>query len=147
MVSLANLDVGGLFSGIGSLAKDLRTTFTGKEPLDATKAAELALKVQELESNVEQARISVMIAEASSADKWTSRARPAFMYVFYLVIIILVLGAPFMGIFFPSQMQQFYINVASGFEAIPDIMWQTFGVGFVGYSLARSYDKKIINSK
>jgi len=147
MVSLANLDVGGLFSGIGSLAKDLRTAFTGKEPLDATKAAELALKVQELESNVEQARISVMIAEASSADKWTSRARPAFMYVFYLVIIILVLGAPFMGIFFPSQMQQFYINVASGFEAIPDIMWQTFGVGFVGYSLARSYDKKIINSK
>ncbi len=112
-ISLANLDVGGLFSGIGTLAKDLRTAFTGKEPIDANKAAELAMKVQELETAVEQSRISVMVAEASSQDKWTSRARPGFMYLFYLVVICLVIVAPFMGIFFPVQMQQFYPNVAN----------------------------------
>jgi len=140
-ISLANLDIGGVFSGIGQLAKDLRTAFTGKEPIDATRAAELALKVQELESSVEQARISVMVAEASSGDKWTSRARPGFMYLFYAVVVALVLLAPFMGIFFPAQMAQFYSNVAAGFQAIPDIMWQTFGVGYLGYVAARQYGK------
>lgn len=141
-ISLANLDVGGLFSGIGTLAKDLRTAFTGKEPIDSNKAAELAMKVQELEAAVEQSRLSVMVAEASSADKWTSRARPGFMYLFYLVVICLVIVAPFMGIFFPVQMQQFYTNVANGFKAIPDIMWQTFGVGYLGYVGARTFEKK-----
>lgn len=140
-ISLANLDIGGVFSGIGQLAKDLRVAFTGKEPISADRAAELALKVQELETSIEQSRISVMIAEASSSDKWTSRARPGFMYLFYAVVTVLVILAPFMGIFFPDQMKQFYANVAEGFEAIPDIMWQTFGVGYLGYVAARQYGK------
>ena len=140
-ISLANLDVGGIFSGIGTLAKDLRTAFTGKEPLDANKAAELALKVQELESNIEQARISIMVAEASSSDKWTSRARPGFLYLFYLVVIVLALAAPFMGIFFPAQMSQFYVNVKAGFEAVPEAMWWTFTTGYLGYVGARQYGK------
>lgn len=147
MVSLANVDVGGIFSGLGTLAKDLRTAFTGKEPIDATKAAELALKVQELESRVEEGRVSIIVAEASSPDKWTSRARPSFMYVFYLVVIILVLAAPFVGVFFPAQMETFYVNVASGFKAIPDAMWTTFGIGYLGYSASRSYDKMKGTSK
>ena len=146
-ISLANLDIGGLFAGVGTLAKDIRTAVTGKEPLDANKAAELALKIQELESNIEQARISVMLAEASSSDKWTSRARPGFLYLFYLVVVVLVVFAPLLGVFFPEEMAQFYLNVASGFKAIPDIMWQTFGVGFIGYSAARSYDKMKGTSK
>jgi len=139
--SLANVDVGGIFSGIGQLAKDLRTAFTGQEPLDANKAAELALKVQELEGSIEQARISIMVAEASSSDKWTSRARPGFLYLFYLVVIVLALAAPFMGIFFPTQMSQFYINVKAGFEAVPEAMWWTFTTGYLGYVGARQYGK------
>lgn len=140
-LSFAEINLGSVFSGIGELAKSLRVAFTGKEPISADKAAELALKVQELETSIEQSRISVMIAEASSTDKWTSRARPGFMYLFYAVVACLVLLAPFVGIFYPLQMQQFYTNVAAGFEAIPDIMWQTFGVGFIGYSAARTYEK------
>ncbi len=139
--SLANVDVGGIFSGIGQLAKDLRTAFTGQEPLDANKAAELALKVQELEGSIEQARISIMVAEASSADKWTSRARPGFLYLFYLVVVVLALGAPFVGIFFPAQMSQFYVNVKAGFEAVPEAMWWTFTTGYLGYVGARQYGK------
>lgn len=139
--SLANVDVGSLFSGIGTLAKDLRTAFTGQEPLDANKAAELALKVQELEGSIEQARISIMVAEASSSDKWTSRARPGFLYLFYLVVVVLALAAPFMGIFFPAQMSQFYVNVKAGFEAVPEAMWWTFTTGYLGYVGARQYGK------
>jgi len=136
-----NIDVGTVFSGLGTLAKDLRTAITGKEPIDAAKAAELAVQVQELESKVELARVSIMVAEASSADPWTSRARPAFMWVFYLVVISLVLIAPLVGVFFPPQMNQFYVNVAAGFKAIPEAMWATFTVGYLGYVGARQYGK------
>lgn len=136
-----NIDVGTLFGGIGTLAKDIRTAITGKEPIDATRAAEIALKVEELNAKIEESRVSVMLAEASSTDKWTSRARPGFLYLFYVVVAVLVILAPFVGVFNPVAMGLFYSNVASGFAAIPDIMWQTFGVGYLGYTAARQYGK------
>ncbi len=46
---------GNLLQGAGQLAKDLRTAITGKEPIDATKAAELAMQVQALENALTQA--------------------------------------------------------------------------------------------
>lgn len=135
------IDVGSAVAGLGSLAKDLRTAITGKEPLDVNKAAEIAYKVEELGAAIDKTRISIMLAEASSTDPWTSRARPGFMYVFYAVILSLVLLAPFMGIFFQAQMTQFYVNVAAGFKAIPDAMWATFTTGYLGYTAARQYGK------
>lgn len=140
-ISFAEVDIGGLFSGIGQLAKDLRTAFTGKEPIDSTKAAELALKVQELETQIEQARMNAIIAEASSSDPWTSRARPSFMYVFYFLLIMLVVVAPLVGVFFPAAMNQFYANVKQGFDAVPEAMWWTFTTGYLGYTAARQYGK------
>lgn len=141
---LANIAGGGVkesLEGIGSLAKDIRAAITGKEPIDATKAAELALKAQELENAVEVARTNIIIAEASSSDKWTSRARPSFMYVFYLIIIVLGVLTPMIGIFFPLQMKQFYVNVTEGFKAIPDIAWEVFCIGYLGYTTARQWGK------
>ena len=140
-LSLANIDIGNAFSSLGTLAKDIRTAITGKEPLDANKAAELALKVQEMETTLETTRLSVMVAEASSADPWTSRARPSFLYLFYSVVACLVIIAPALGVFFPEGVKQFYTNVESGFKAVPDIMWQTFGIGYLGYTAARQYGK------
>lgn len=141
MINLANIDVGGVLSGAGEFLKSLRAAITGKEPLDANKAAELALKAQELEAQLESTKLSIAVAEASSQDKWTSRARPSFMYVFYFLLISLVIVAPFIGVFFPAQMTQFYVNVAAGFKAVPDAMWATFAAGYLGYVGARQYGK------
>jgi len=140
-ISLANIDVGGVLSGIGILARDLRTAITGKEPISADKAAELSLKIQEMETDIETTRLSVMIAEASSQDKWTSRARPSFLYMFYFILGALVIIAPFVGVFFPAGMSQFYVNVKVGFEAIPEPMWWVFCTGYLGYTAARQYGK------
>jgi hypothetical protein len=81
-----------------------------------------------------------IIAEANSTDKWTSRARPSFMYVMYCIILASI---P-MGIltaFNPLAAT----NIITGFKAwlgaIPDSMWALFGTGYVGYSVSRSYDK------
>ena len=139
-ISLTNLDIGGLFTGVGRLARDIRVAITGKEPISADKAAELSLKIQELETNIETARISVMQAEASSSDKWTSRARPGFLYVVYIYI----LAAFPMGIlfaFYPNEARAIVIGVGEWLKAIPDAMWTLFGAGYLGYVGARSYDK------
>jgi hypothetical protein len=88
-----------------------------------------------------EARMSAITAEASSADPWTSRARPTFLYVFYLIILALVLLAPVIGVFFPAQMALFFGNVAAGFKAIPDALWQTFAAGYLGYSAVRTVEK------
>lgn len=137
-ISLANLDVGGIFSGLGTLAKDLREAFTGD--ISAEKKAELAMKVQELEHQVEIARISVMTAEAQSSDKWTSRARPAFLYVVYTYLV----AAFPMGVLFAVSPES-ALNVTSGVKswlaAIPPDMWVLMGAGYLGYAGVRTYEK------
>lgn len=142
MLSLSNIDIGSVFTGIGTLAKDLRTAITGKAPLDATKAAELEMKAAELEAAIEQARLSVMVAEATSIDPWTSRARPAFLYVVY---IMLLASIP-MGIAHainPAVAKDVAIGFGAWLEAIPGDLYALFGAGYLGYAAVRTYDKKI----
>jgi len=135
-----NIDVGSVMSGAGQLFKDLRTAITGKEPIDGNKAAELAIKVQQMEADLEKARMSVVLAEASSTDPWTSRARPMFMYVIY----ILILSSIPMGIVF-SINPGLANNIVAGFgmwlKAIPSDLYALFGAGYLGYGAFRTVDK------
>jgi len=86
-------------------------------------------------------RYEAITSEAKSADPFTSRARPSFMYVFYTVILSLTIFAPILGLINADAMHLFFTNVKMGFEAIPDIMWNTFLMGYVGYTLSRTYEK------
>lgn len=86
--------------------------------------------------------IRAITTEAQSADPWTSRARPTFMYVFYGLIVSLVVIAPALGIAAPDQMSQFFANVKAGFEAIPEALWWTFSAGYLGYTGARTFEKR-----
>ena len=98
---------------------------------------------QEGELKELEARMSVMVEEAKSQDPWTSRARPTFMYVIY----IMILAAVPMGIVSAIN-HQIAVEVATGMQAwlaaIPDGLWATFGIGYTGYAIARSQDKKNI---
>lgn len=136
-----NIDVGQAVSGLGTLAKSIREAITGEAIIDPNKRAELLAKAQELETQLETTRLSIMVAEASSGDKWTSRARPIFLYCFYCILISLIIVAPTIGVIFPVQMQQFFINVKYGFDAIPEPLWWTFTTGYLGYSGFRQYGK------
>ena len=85
-------------------------------------------------------RMDAIIMEAKSADPWTSRARPSFMYVVYTFI----LAALPMGIVFaawPENAQAIVDGVHAWLEAIPPGMWATFTAGYLGYTRARSDDK------
>jgi len=112
--------------------------------MDKVQAAQFQLEYQKEAQAMDMAELdmakSTIIAEAQSSDKWTSRARPSFMYVMYCIILASI---P-MGIITAIN-PQVAINISTGFKswlaAIPDSMWALFGTGYVGYSVSRSYDK------
>lgn len=112
---------------------------------DEQQKAKLVLA--EMDFKKFEAQIAVMVAEAKSNDKWTSRARPSFLYVIYTMI----LAAIPMGIVYAVSPETAE-NVATGMKewlgAIPDYLWGVFGVGYTGYVAGRSFDKsKILNGK
>ena len=112
---------------------------------DANIAAQAKVEMMKLAQAGEfkelDLRYQAINTEGASADKWTSRARPSFMYVFYIILLVLILIAPFVGVFAPTQMNRFFSNVGAGFKAIPDSLYTLFGSGYLGYSAARSYEK------
>lgn len=131
--------------GLGSLfdfgAKIIDKVVPDKEA--AEKAKIELLKVQQ-EGGLKELELSMsaILAEANSQDRWTSRARPTFLYVFYFILIAMIFIGPLVGVFRPQEMAMFYANVAKGFEAIPEALWWTFSAGYLGYTGARTWEKK-----
>jgi hypothetical protein len=111
---------------------------------DPAKQAEAELRLIELNKNGElrdlEVRLSAIIEEAKSADPWTSRSRPSFLYVIYLMILASI---P-MGILH-SISPETSVSIAEGMRSwlnsIPEALWTLFGAGYLGYTTARSYDK------
>jgi hypothetical protein len=87
-----------------------------------------------------QIQIAAILAEAQSADPWTSRARPSFLYVMYAVI----LWAMPMGIiasFRPDMARDIAAGMNGYLAGIPDALWGLFGTGYLGYTAARQWGK------
>lgn len=85
-------------------------------------------------------QLSAIIAEAQSADPWTSRARPSFLYVVY----ILLLAAIPMGVltvFNPGAAEQLTLGFKAWLGAIPDSILTLFGTVMTGYVVGRSWEK------
>jgi len=130
---------------IGSILELGREVLNRAIPDPAVRAqAELELLKLQQEGDLRDldVRMRAIVEEAKSADPWTSRARPSFLYVFYTVILGMSVLAPLMGVFYPDSMDLFFANVGKGFAAIPEELWWTFTVGYLGYAGARSYDKR-----
>lgn len=107
----------------------------------AKAKAELFEMQQRGELEELETRMSAILAEARSSDPWTSRARPSFLYVVYAMILASIpMGV--LHAFAPDVA----VNVATGMKhwlaAIPEEMWWLFGVGYTGYTAARSADKR-----
>ena len=112
------------------------------DPVQAAEA-KLALAKADRDGDLEEVRVglSAILVEGGSADPWTSRARPMFLYVVY----ILILSAIPMGIV--SAINPLVAaNITAGFkgwlDAIPEPMLALFGTVMLGYTISRSWDKK-----
>lgn len=85
-------------------------------------------------------QLKAIVAEANSTDPWTSRARPSFLYVIY---IMLLMGIPmgFVAAFRPEVALAVAAGMKAWLAAIPDSLYTLFGVGYLGYTGARTVDK------
>jgi hypothetical protein len=108
----------------------------------AREQAKLALMQAENQQLLEELKLqlSVILAEAQSPDPWTSRARPTFLYLIYVIIATEVVGS-IVGIWFPDQVFQAAKNLKDLLAAIPSDLWWLFGAGYLGYTGARSFEK------
>ncbi len=111
---------------------------------DPKQRDEAKLKLLELQQNGEIAYLknqsANIRAEAKSLDPYTSRARPTFLYVMYLMLIMCMAGS-IIGIWYPGEMAQAADNIGYLFGAIPDALYTLFGAGYLGYTGARTVDK------
>lgn len=86
------------------------------------------------------ASLSAIVTEAQSTDPWTNRARPSFLYVVYA----LLLASIPMGLVYAANPETAKL-ITEGFRAwlaaIPEPIIQLFGIGYLGYTGARSFDK------
>lgn len=88
-----------------------------------------------------QAQLSAILAEANSADPWTSRARPTFLYVVYVMILISI-PMGLLSAFKPDMALAVAAGMQAWLAAIPDPLYALFGVGYLGYTGARMLEKK-----
>ena len=124
---------------IGPLASLIDKLIPDKEARARAKLELLALEgTQEL--RVIETRLSAILAEAQSHDPWTSRARPSFLYVIY----ILILWALPMGVI-AALSPDTARNIAAGMDAylggLPEPLYALFGTGYLGYTAARQWGK------
>ena len=94
---------------------------TQRDQIEAAQAEALA--------QVQSANIT---AETKSEDAYVRRARPTFLYV-------MILGIAFSIIIFPILNLLTHKGLAM--VPIPDAYLELFGVGFLGYTGARSWEK------
>lgn len=130
----------GILDGIiGPVAAIIDKIIPDPQARDAAKLKLLELQgTQQLDQI--RTQISAIVAEAQSADPWTSRARPSFLYVMYT----LLLWAIPMGLIAAVQ-PQMAKDIAAGMNAylagIPEPLYALFGTGYLGYTVARSWGK------
>lgn len=127
---------GGLFGFLGTALDKIFP-----DPAEAAKAKAALLQAEQDGRLKEmQVQLSAIIAEGQSADPWTSRARPGFLYVMY----VMILWSIPMGIIsaISPDIAGHIINGMTGYlSAIPEPLYVLFGTGYLGYTAARQWGK------
>jgi len=104
--------------------------------------AQLELLALQQSGELENVKIqlSAIIAEAQSSDPWTSRARPSFLYVVY-VLLLWSIPMGVLTIFKPDAAASFTSGFGLWMNAIPEPILTLFGVVMTGYVAGRSWEK------
>ena len=124
---------------VGPVAGLIDKIIPDPEAREAAKLELLKLQgTQELDRI--KAEMAGMLAEAGSPDPWTSRARPSFLYVMY---VLLLWSIP-MGIIAairPATAEAIARGMNAYLTGIPEPLYALFGTGYLGYTVARECGK------
>lgn len=130
----------GIFEGlIGPIAGLIDKIIPDPKARDEAKLKLLELQgSQEMEATKTQ--LSAIVAEAQSADPWTSRARPSFLYVMY-VLLLWAIPMGLVGAFQPDIAKGIAASMNAYLSGIPEPLYALFGTGYLGYTAARQWGK------
>ncbi|MEL6877410.1 MAG: holin family protein [Pseudomonadota bacterium] len=111
---------------------------------DKEARAKAKLELLKLEGSQEmsliEARLQAIVAEAQSTDPWTSRARPSFLYVMY-VMILWALPMGVLAAFNPTAAREIAAGMNAYLKGLPEPLYALFGTGYLGYTAARQWGK------
>jgi len=111
---------------------------------DPAARAQAKLQLLQLQGSQDMdmlgAQMAAIIAEEKSPDPWTSRARPSFLYVMY-IIILWSIPMGLIAAVRPATAAAIATGMNSYLRGIPDAMWSLFGTGYLGYTAARQWGK------
>jgi hypothetical protein len=138
-----------LGSGLGQMIKDVVGAFKLSPEKQAEfqqvidqnsheiqmKEYELQVRAMDAESRAIEAASANIRAEAQSGDKWTSRARPTFLYLFYVILAFNFILVPIGQMIKGLSLEQLHPI------EFPDILWEVFVAGYLGYTGVRSWEK------
>lgn len=111
------------------------------DPADKAKAEAITMAAAaDATISTMRTQMSLALAEAQSGDKWTSRARPSFMYVMYAMILWSI-PMGFLAAWKPELATAIALGMRSWLAAVPDMLWQVFGWCFGAYAAGRSGEK------
>ncbi|WP_375422186.1 holin family protein [uncultured Sphingomonas sp.] len=129
-----------IFDGIiGPIASIIDKVIPDPRARDAAKLELLKLDgAHELERA--KAQMAAILAEAQSADPWTSRARPSFLYVMY-VLLLWAIPMGLIAAIRPQTAQAIAAGMNAYLNGIPEPLYALFGTGYLGYTVARSWGK------
>lgn len=124
---------------IGPVAALIDKIIPDKEARARAKLELLSLEgTQELQAI--EARLAAIVAEAQSADPWTSRARPSFLYVMYAMILF-ALPMGIIAAFTPQTANAIATGMTAYLHGLPEELYALFGTGYLGYTAARQWGK------
>lgn len=124
---------------IGPIASLIDKIIPDQEARARAKLELLSLEgTQELKAI--EARLSAIVAEAGSADPWTSRARPSFLYVMY-AIILFAMPMGVIAAFTPQTASAIAAGMTGYLRGLPEELYALFGTGYLGYTAARQWGK------
>lgn len=108
----------------------------------ARDAAKLELLRLESSNQLEaaKAQMAAILAEAQSADPWTSRARPSFLYVMY-ALLLWSIPMGILAAFRPDAARAIGAGMNAYLAGIPEPLYALFGTGYLGYTIARQWGK------
>lgn len=124
---------------IGPITSLIDKVIPDKTTRDKAKLELLQLQGSQALAEIE-ARLSAIVAEANSRDPWTSRARPSFLYVMYL-LLLWSLPMGLVAAFRPDTAQAIATGMTAYLSALPEALYALFGTGYLGYTAARQWGK------
>jgi hypothetical protein len=124
---------------IGPIASIIDKIIPDKEAQAKAKLELIALQGTQ-EMQMLETQLKAIVAEANSQDPWTSRARPSFLYVMY-ILLLAALPMGLLSAFHPAAAREIAAGMNAYLTGLPEPLYALFGTGYLGYTAARQWGK------